>query len=84
MQVFNLGGAYIQQFETGAIETGTLQTRDTVNVGNNLNVLGGLTVSGGARITGGLNLGGITTNILTSNSGGHTLYITNGIIMNIQ
>ena len=28
--------------------------------------------------------GGITTNILTSSSGGHTLYITNGIIMNVQ
>ena len=30
LQVFDLGGAYIQQFEAGAMETGTLQTRDTV------------------------------------------------------
>jgi hypothetical protein len=84
LQVFDMGGAYIQQFEAGAMETGTLQTRDTVTVGNNLDVRGGLTVSGSARISGGLNLGGITTNILTSSSGGHTLYITNGIIMNVQ
>jgi hypothetical protein len=28
--------------------------------------------------------GGVTTNILTSSTGGHTLYITNGIIMKVQ
>jgi uncharacterized protein YjbI with pentapeptide repeats len=54
LQVFDLGGAYIQQFEAGAIETGTLQTRDTATIGNNLDVRGGLTVSASARITGGL------------------------------
>jgi hypothetical protein len=85
LQVFDLGGAYIQQLEAGAMETGTLQTRDTVTVGNNLDVRGGLIVSGSARITGGLSVnnlvGGFNTNILI---GGHTLYITNGIIMNVQ
>jgi len=85
LQVFDLGGAYIQQLEAGAMETGTLQTRDTVTVGNNLDVRGGLTVSASARICGGLSVnnlvGGVTTNILI---GGHTLYITNGIIMNVQ
>jgi len=90
LQIFDLGGAYIQQFEAGAMETGTLQTRDTITAGNNLDVRGGLTVSASARISGGLSVdninivGGITTNILTSSSGGHTLYITNGIIMNVQ
>jgi len=102
LQVFDLGGAYIQQLEAGAMETGTLQTRDTVTVGNNLNVRGGFTASGSARISGGLSVdngtiagngsgltnltanaltGGFTTNILV---GGHTFYITNGLIMNIQ
>jgi DNA-binding beta-propeller fold protein YncE len=90
LQLFDLGGAYLQQLEAGAMETGTLQTRDTITAGNNLDVRGGLTVSASARISGGLSVdninivGGITTNILTSSSGGHTLYITNGIIMNVQ
>ena len=85
LQIFDLGGAYIQQMEAGAMETGTLQTRDTMTVGNNLDVRGGLTVSGSARITGGLSVdnltGGVTTNIVIS---GHTFYITNGVIMSIQ
>jgi hypothetical protein len=85
LQILDLGGAYIQQMEAGTIETGTLQTRDTVTVGNNLNVSGGLNVSGSAEISGGLNVnnlvGGATTNILI---GGHTFYITNGVIMNVQ
>lgn len=95
LSVIDLGGAYIQQLEAGTIETGTLQTRDTATVGNNLDVRGGLTVSASARITGGLSVdglsvngtkisSGITTNILTSSVGGHTLYITNGIIMRVQ
>jgi hypothetical protein len=94
--------------ESGALETGTLQTRDTATVGNNLDVRGGLTVSASARITGGLSVdngsitgtftgnasgltnftvpvgsltGGFNTNIVI---GGHTFYITNGVIMNVQ
>jgi cytoskeletal protein CcmA (bactofilin family) len=88
LQIYDLGGAYIQQLEAGTIETGTLQTRDTVTVGNNLDVSGGLTVSGSARISGGLSVnslmvagGGYTGNVLVS---GVTFYITNGIIMKVQ
>lgn len=62
-EVFDLGGAYIQQFEAGSIETGSLQTRDTATVGNNLNVRGGLTVSGSARITGGLSVNNLNGTI---------------------
>jgi hypothetical protein len=58
LQVFDLGGSYIQQLEAGAIETGTLQTRDTATVGNNLNVRGGLTAGGSALINGGLGVNG--------------------------
>jgi hypothetical protein len=58
LQIFDLGGAYIQQLEAGAMETGTLQTRDTVTVGNNLNVRGGLSASGSALINGGLGVNG--------------------------
>jgi hypothetical protein len=87
LQIFDFGGAYIQQLEAGTLETGTLQTRDTATVGNNLDVRGGLTVSASARISGGLSVdnlniaGSISTNIVI---GGHTFYITNGVIMNIQ
>ena len=111
LQVFDLGGAFIQQLEAGALETGTLQTRDTATVGNNLDVRGGLTVSASARISGGLsvdngtitapnftgnfygnggNLTNLTANAITGGSttnidiGGHTFFITNGVIMNIQ
>ena len=64
MQVFDFGGAFVQPMEVGALETGTLQTRDTATVGNNLDVRGGLTVSASARISGGLSVdnGNITGN----------------------
>jgi hypothetical protein len=69
LQIFDLGGAYIQQLEAGAMETGTLQTRDTVTVGNNLDVRGGLTVSASARISGGL---GVDNGTIAGNGGGLT------------
>jgi len=58
LQVFDLGGAYLQQLEAGTIETGTLQTRDDARIGNELDVRGGLTVGSSARISGSLGLGG--------------------------
>ena len=81
LQVFDMGGAYIQQFEAGTIETGTLQTRDTAAIGNNLDVRGGLTVSGSARFSGGLSVyngtisgnGGGLTNINASQLSGGTI-----------
>ena len=89
LQVFDLGGAYIQPLEAGTIETGTLQTRDTATVGNDLNVRGGLTVGGTAHITGGLSVnditGGLTTNIVvTVPTGTKTLYFTNGVLRAAQ
>jgi hypothetical protein len=89
LQVFDLGGACIQQLEAGAVETGTLQTRDTATVGNNLDVRGGLTVSGSARISGGLSVndivGGLTTNIVVNvPTGTKTLFFTNGILRAVQ
>jgi hypothetical protein len=54
LQIFDLGGAYLQELESGSLETGTLQTRDSAAVGNNLDVRGGLSVSGSARFAGGV------------------------------
>ncbi len=56
LQIFDLGGAFLQQLEAGSIETGTLQIADAATVGNSLNVRGGFTASGSARISGGLSV----------------------------
>jgi len=81
LQLFDLGGAYLQQLEAGAMETGTLQTRDTVTVGNNLDVRGGLTVSASARISGGLSVdnGTITAPNFSGNGAGLTNVPANAI-----
>jgi hypothetical protein len=89
LQVFDLGGAYIQPLEAGTIEVGTLQTRDTATVGNNLAVRGGLTVGGSAHISGGLSVnditGGVTTNlVVTVPTGTKTLSFTNGVLRAVQ
>ena len=71
-QVFDLGGAYLQELEAGTIETGTLQTRDTATIGNDLDVRGGLTVSGSARISGGLGVDSISATNFSGNGAGLT------------
>jgi hypothetical protein len=89
LETLDFGGAYIQQLEAGAIETGTLQTRDTLTVGNNLDVRSGLTVSGSAQIDGGLsvNNGTIAAANFSGNGSGLTNVpagaITGGITTNI-
>jgi hypothetical protein len=72
LNVLDLGGAYIQQLEAGTIETGTMQTRDSVAVGNELDVRGGLTVSGSARISGGLGADFVSATNFIGNGGGLT------------
>jgi hypothetical protein len=79
LQVFDLGGAYLHELEAGAIETGTLQTRDTATIGNNLDVRGGLTVSGSARISGGLGVDSISASNYTGNGAGLTNIPASGI-----
>ena len=74
LQVFDLGGAYVQQLEAGTIEAGTLQTRDTMTVGNDLDVHGGLTASGSARISGGLSVDNgtnLTVKLIETSSGAY-------------
>ena len=58
LTIFDLGGAYVQSLEAGTVEVGSLQTRDTASIGNNLNVRGGLNTGGSALITGGLSVSG--------------------------
>ena len=52
LSIIDLGGAYIQQFEAGGIETGTLAVRENAQIGNDLDVKGGMTVSGPVLING--------------------------------
>jgi hypothetical protein len=58
LQIFDMGGAYIQQLETGGIETGTLATRENAAIGNDLDVRGGLTVARGFDATGNSSIAG--------------------------
>ncbi len=64
LEIFDLGGAYLQQVEAGSIEAASLQTRDDVRVGNNLDVRGGLAAATG-RFSGDL---GVTGNLEVSGS----------------
>jgi hypothetical protein len=72
LQVFDMGGAYVQHLEAGAVEVGTLQTRDTITAGNNLDVRGGLTVSASARISGSLGADNISATSFSGNGNGLT------------
>ena len=86
----SLTGLNASQLTSGTVPLAQLpgtvltNTENGVTLGGNFSGTlggngGGLTNLPAAAVTGGL-----TTNILTSSSGGHTLYITNGIIMRVQ
>ena len=77
LSIFDLGGEYAQSLEVGTLEAGTLQTRDTATVGNNLNVRGGLITGGNALVTGGLSVSG--TGIASPN---YALY-ANGVVAGV-
>lgn len=52
LHIVDLGGAYIQQLETGGIESGTLATRANVAIGNDLDVKGGATIGANLLVSG--------------------------------
>ncbi len=54
MKIYDIGGAYIQQLETGSIETNTLRVNRNVSIGGDASIQGGLSVSGSALFTGSL------------------------------
>jgi len=47
LQIFDVGGSYIQQFEAGGAEIGTLQIRNNLIVNNDLDIRGGATFTNG-------------------------------------
>jgi hypothetical protein len=64
-EVFDLGGAYIQQLETGGLETGTLSVRNTIQAGDGI-FWGGLRIQQSLDVNGGGNF--LTHNFATTSS----------------
>jgi hypothetical protein len=60
MQIFDLGGAYLQHLEAGAAELASVHVRESLNVGNDLAVRGGLS-AGDGRFAGNVGINGHTT-----------------------
>lgn len=58
LQVVDVGGSYIQQFEAGSIEVGTLQTRGNLTINNDLDVKGGATIGRSLQVSGNVGITG--------------------------
>lgn len=58
LQVVDVGGSYIQQFEAGGIEVGTLQTRGNLTINNDLDVKGGATIGRSLQVSGNVGING--------------------------
>ena len=72
LKIFELGGAYIQQLEAGGIETGTLATRENLQVGNDLEVQGGAQIGKSLDVTGPLSVfGGAANSTFTVDRSGN-------------
>jgi type II secretory pathway pseudopilin PulG len=72
LQIFDVGGSYIQQLEAGGIETGTLSVRNNLQVNNDLDVRGGLQVARGIGTTGPFSVfGGATGSTFVVNRDGN-------------
>lgn len=52
LEVFDVGGGYVQQLEAGGLEVGTLDVRNNMNINNDASISGGLNVTKGANISG--------------------------------
>ncbi len=62
LQVFDLGGAYVQQLQAGGAEVGTLTVDTNAQINGDQSIAGGLTVGGSAQVAGNATLGGLTIN----------------------
>ncbi len=56
-EVYDLGGAYIQQLETGSIASSTISSQ-IVNIAKFLDVSGGVNIGNGLQVTGGASVAG--------------------------
>lgn len=55
---YNLGGSYIQQFESGSIQTSHLSVNGNSSFSGDINIQGGINLSGNAAINGTLGVSG--------------------------
>jgi hypothetical protein len=60
LQIFDLGGSYIQQLQVGGIETGTLQVDSNSILNGDANIAGGITVGSNADVNGNAAVGGLS------------------------
>jgi hypothetical protein len=60
-QIFDLGGAYVQQLQVGGTETGSLQVDSSASVSGNESVTGSISVGGSVQISSGLGVNGPLT-----------------------
>lgn len=68
LHIVDLGGAYIQQLETGGIESGTLATRANVAIGNDLDVKGGATIGSNLLVSGQITAMNVSGSATTPNT----------------
>jgi hypothetical protein len=74
LQIFDVGGSYIQQLEAGGILTSTFESIGNATIGNDLTVVGGLSVSQSTNIQSDLSVLGNVRQINTQYSGDVTTY----------
>ncbi len=61
LQVFDIGGSYIQQLESGGLELAQAQVRNNLTINNDLSVQGGMNIGlGGMYSAGPVTLSGLT------------------------
>ena len=60
LQIFNVGGAYVQQLQAGGTETGTLTVDNNAQIGGNESLAGSLAVSSTINVLGNSILGGLS------------------------
>jgi hypothetical protein len=51
-QVFDLGGGYIQQLETGGLQAASIDVRNNIAIANDADIRGALTIGRGLNVTG--------------------------------
>jgi hypothetical protein len=86
LQIFDLGGAYVQQLQVGGTETGSLQVDSSASVSGNESVTGSISVGGSVQISSGLGVNGPLTasgTVPTSGAiGGGVLNGDNNFVVN--
>jgi hypothetical protein len=72
LDIYDTGGAYVQQLEAGGIETGSLTVQNSTQILQDLNVSGGATIGRSLMVDGPLSVfGGASSSVFTINQTGN-------------